>query len=74
MSRLIRGVNLKKLIRVPDTLNALNNLAKVTRHRTKAKIIGITGSSGKTTLKDMTSFVLKLPHQSRRSIINMDYP
>ena len=55
----IRGVNSKKLIRVPNTLIALNNLAKATRQHTKAKIIGITGSSGKTTLKDMTSFVLK---------------
>jgi len=55
----IRGINSKKLIRVPNTLIALNNLAKATRQHTKAKIIGITGSSGKTTLKDMTSFVLK---------------
>ena len=55
----IRGVNSKKLIRVPNTLIALNNLAKATRQHTKARIIGITGSSGKTTLKDMTSFVLK---------------
>ena len=59
VNRLIRGINSKKLIRVPNTLIALNNLAKVTRYHTKAKIIGITGSSGKTTLKDMTSFVLK---------------
>jgi len=55
----IKGINSKKLIRVPNTLIALNNLAKATRQHTKAKIIGITGSSGKTTLKDMTSFVLK---------------
>jgi len=75
VSRLIRGVNLKKLIRVPDTLNALNNIAKVTRHRTKAKIIGITGSSGKTTLKNMTSFVLKNfdKTSSSRSSFNNQY-
>jgi len=59
VNRSIRGVNSKKLIRVPNTLTALNNLAKATRQHTQAKIIGITGSSGKTTLKDMTSFVLK---------------
>ena len=49
----------KKVIKVPNTLIALNNLAKVTRDHSKAKIIGITGSSGKTTLKNMSSFVLK---------------
>jgi murE/murF fusion protein len=59
VNRLIKGVNSKKLIRVPNTLTALNKLAESTRQHTKAKIIGITGSSGKTTLKDMTSFVLK---------------
>ena len=59
VSKLIRGVDPKILIRVQNTLAALNNLAKITRQRTRAKIIGITGSSGKTTLKDMTSFILK---------------
>jgi murE/murF fusion protein len=54
-----RGINSKKLIWVPNTLIALNSLAKATRRHTEAKIIGITGSSGKTTLKDMTSFILK---------------
>ena len=49
----------KKVIKVTNTLVALNNLAKVTRDHSKAKIIGITGSSGKTTLKNMSSFVLK---------------
>ena len=42
----------KKIIKVTNTLVALNNLAKVTRDHSKAKIIGITGSSGKTTLKN----------------------
>ncbi len=55
----IKGINLKKLIQVPNTLIALNDLANVTRQHTSAKIIGITGSSGKTTLKDMTTFILK---------------
>jgi len=37
----------------------LNNLAKVTRDNSSAEIIGITGSVGKTTLKNLISFSLK---------------
>ena len=55
----IQGASYKKLIQVPNTLTSLNNLSKVTRQSTNAKIIGITGSSGKTTLKNISSFVLK---------------
>ena len=59
VSRPVEGVSSKRLITVPNTLEALNNLAKTTRQHTDAKIVGITGSSGKTTLKDMTGFILK---------------
>ena len=48
-----------KIIRVKNTFHSLNNLAKVTRDNTSAKIIGITGSAGKTTLKNLVSFSLK---------------
>ncbi len=44
---------------VEDTLVALQELAAYHRNRIKAKIIGITGSSGKTTTKDMVSAILK---------------
>ena len=37
----------------------MNNLAKVTRENTSAQIIGITGSVGKTTLKNLLGFTLK---------------
>ncbi len=48
-----------KIIKVNDTLLALNNLAKIARDSTSAQIIGITGSVGKTTLKNLLSFALK---------------
>ena len=48
-----------KIIKVKNTFSSLNNLAKVTRDNTNAKIIGITGSVGKTTLKNLVSFSLK---------------
>ena len=40
-------------------MSALNNLAKVTRVNSNATIIGITGSVGKTTLKNLISFSLE---------------
>ena len=44
--------------RLIDLIYSLNNLAKVTRNNSAAKIIGITGSVGKTTLKNLIIFAL----------------
>lgn len=46
------------LLQVPDTLLALQQLAGAHRARFRGKIIGITGSVGKTTVKEMVSSVL----------------
>lgn len=40
--------------RVPDTLSALGGLALHRRRRMAVPVVGITGSAGKTTVKDMT--------------------
>lgn len=40
--------------RVPDTLTALGDLALHRRRQANIPVVGITGSSGKTTVKDMT--------------------
>jgi len=48
------------IIKVPDTEEALGNLAKAYRQRFDAvKIAGITGSNGKTTTKEMLASILK---------------
>ena len=47
-----------KAIKVKDTFSSLNDLAKIIRENTSARIIGITGSVGKTTLKNLISFAL----------------
>jgi len=47
-----------KQILVPDTKLALQALARFSRMRTEAIVIGITGSSGKTTTKEMISACL----------------
>lgn len=47
------------LIVVEDVLQALNELAAAARARSKAKIIGVTGSFGKTSLKEALRHVLE---------------
>jgi UDP-N-acetylmuramoyl-tripeptide--D-alanyl-D-alanine ligase len=46
------------IVTVKDTKIALGDIARIWRKKINAKIIGITGSSGKTTLKDMLSQLL----------------
>lgn len=47
-----------KVLIVEDTLKALQDIAKASRERTKAKIIAVTGSSGKTSTKEMLKIAL----------------
>ena len=54
-----RHLSNNKIIKVKNTFSSLNDLAKATRNNTLAQIIGITGSAGKTTLKNLISFALK---------------
>ncbi|TCL58276.1 UDP-N-acetylmuramoyl-tripeptide--D-alanyl-D-alanine ligase [Hydrogenispora ethanolica] len=46
------------VIRVPDTLKALGMLARFHRRKFDIPVIGITGSNGKTTTKDLVAAVL----------------
>lgn len=48
-----------RLIRVDNTLTALGKLAHAWRMAINPKVLGITGSSGKTTVKEMLSCILK---------------
>ncbi len=52
---LLPGAN---LLRVKDTFQGLNDLAAAARQRCGAKVIGITGSVGKTSTKEMLRHVL----------------
>ena len=47
-----------KQIKVDNTLNFLSKCSTILRENTDAKIISITGSCGKTTLKDMVGYTL----------------
>ena len=59
-SRNIDDINLseKSYIKVADTLDALKKTSKFIRNKSKAKFIAITGSNGKTTVKEMVAHIL----------------
>lgn len=48
------------LLIVPDVLAALDAMGVASRNRTKAKVVGVTGSVGKTSTKEMLRVVLGL--------------
>ncbi len=50
-------------IRAGSTFQALGELAKFWRSRLPVKVVGITGSNGKTTTKEMTARILSGPFQ-----------
>jgi len=54
----INKLDKRKLITCSNTNNFLNKLAELKRKHTKAKIIAVTGSSGKTTLKTLIGRML----------------
>ena len=58
ISKKIKGINNKKLINCKNTDEFLNRLAFLKRKYSKAKIIAITGSSGKTSAKSMLGNIL----------------
>ncbi len=49
----------RAVLRVPDPLAALGRLAAATRARWTCPVLAITGSSGKTTVKEMTAHILE---------------
>jgi UDP-N-acetylmuramoyl-tripeptide--D-alanyl-D-alanine ligase len=61
------------VVRVPDTLAALQALSAAVRRRTPAAVVAVTGSAGKTTTKDMATLVLASRfsvHSSKESFNN----
>jgi len=52
-------------IRVPDGLRALGDLAAVRRRELPLRVVGITGTNGKTTTKEMVAAVLAAPRGAK---------
>lgn len=59
-------------IRVADTLFALGEVARLLRDRMKTRVVGITGSVGKTTTKEFTRSVLGQFAQTRATEGNLN--
>ncbi|RMG36241.1 MAG: UDP-N-acetylmuramoyl-tripeptide--D-alanyl-D-alanine ligase [Gammaproteobacteria bacterium] len=49
-------------VQVPDTRRALGELAQAWRQRAPARIVAVTGSNGKTTVKEMLAAILSRSH------------
>jgi UDP-N-acetylmuramoyl-tripeptide--D-alanyl-D-alanine ligase len=60
------------LIVVKDTLQALQQLAKAYRQTMPARIIGITGSNGKTTTKDLAASILATTYNVHKNKGNLN--
>lgn len=52
---------------VEDCLTALQELARQYRNQLSVKVVGITGSNGKTTTKDMTASLLSLKYKVQKT-------
>jgi UDP-N-acetylmuramoyl-tripeptide--D-alanyl-D-alanine ligase len=55
------------VVRVPDTLRALGDLAATVRRQYQGKVIAVTGSNGKTTTKEMIAAILAVRWKVARS-------
>jgi len=58
------------LLRVPDMLAGLQDLARGYRKKWSATVVGITGSVGKTTVKEMCADVLSMEGETHRTAGN----
>lgn len=59
-------------LRVEDTVGALQDVARFWRRKLKVRVIGITGSVGKSTTKEITASVLKQRHRTLKNPGNLN--
>jgi UDP-N-acetylmuramoyl-tripeptide--D-alanyl-D-alanine ligase len=67
-----QGLSDPKYIVVNDTLRALGDLAAAYRRKMPAKIVGVTGSNGKTTVKNLIFDILSRKGPALRSLGNFN--
>lgn len=58
------------VILVEDTVKGLQELSRYYRNTLKTKIVGITGSNGKTSTKDITAAILSQKYKTQKTIGN----
>ncbi|CAM2059391.1 UDP-N-acetylmuramoyl-tripeptide--D-alanyl-D-alanine ligase [Desulfovibrionales bacterium] len=59
-------------LRVTDSLVALGRLGHFHRSRTRATVVGITGTAGKTTTKELLAGILDLAGPTARNFLNLN--
>ena len=60
------------VILVDDTVKGLQDLSRYYRKKLKTKIVGVTGSNGKTSTKDITAAVLSQKYKTQKTIGNFN--
>jgi UDP-N-acetylmuramoyl-tripeptide--D-alanyl-D-alanine ligase len=60
------------VLMVRDTTEALGRLARAWRERSSARVVGVTGSAGKTTVKEMLAQVLSAAGTTTRNFRNLN--
>ena len=58
------------VILVEDTVKGLQELSRYYRNKLKTKIVGVTGSNGKTSTKDITAALLSQKYKTQRTMGN----
>lgn len=72
VDRPVRGLDDQVLIRVPDTLRGLGDLAGFMRRRRPLRVAAVTGSNGKTTTKEMLTAVLETTYHTLATAGNLN--
>ena len=62
----------RPLLLVEDSLRALQTLARAYRRELGVRVVGITGSNGKTTTKDLTAAMLAASYRVHKTIGNLN--
>jgi UDP-N-acetylmuramoyl-tripeptide--D-alanyl-D-alanine ligase len=65
-------LNLPLCLQVENTLTALQQIARVWRRKLDLRVIGITGSVGKSTTKEMVAEVLSMRYRTLKSLGNLN--
>lgn len=66
----VKWQNHKRVIVVENTLETLQSIAKNYRKKLNVKLIGITGSEGKTTTKDIIHGILSIKYKTKKTLGN----
>lgn len=68
-SRALPGAGVPVLV-VEDTIKALGSIAAMWRDKTTARVVGVTGTAGKTTLKEVLAQVLSVRGKTAKNALN----